>query len=154
MCAGDVKMKKPIKDRLMKRVFKDPVSGCWLWTGCVMGADGYGGFNENRKNRSVHRVSYELFKGEIPKGMCVLHTCDMPPCVNPEHLFLGTPKDNTDDMIRKKRGNRVGAKLNSQIVSEIRLCIGRINRNEIANTYGLSVRHLRRIASNTVWVIK
>lgn len=147
-------MKKPIKDRLMKRVFKDPVSGCWLWMGSSMSRDGYGSFKLDGKNRTTHRVSYEVFKGEIPEGMCVLHTCDMPPCVNPEHLFLGTPKDNAADRVQRKRQIPTGPRLSPNTVLEIRSLIGKITRDEIAYTYGLSIRHLRRIANNTAWVIK
>lgn len=149
-----MRTKKPVEARFMRKVLKDSNSGCWIWTAATSGLDGYGSFKENGKSRSAHRVSYELFKGEIPEGMCVLHTCDAPPCVNPEHLFLGTSKDNTGDMIQKKRQSRGGMKLNPEIVSEIRACIGKTNRGEIAYTYGLSVRHLRRIANNIAWVVR
>ena len=146
--------KKPIKARFMQKVFEDSNSGCWIWTASFINSDGYGCFSENGKSRGAHRVSYELFRGEIPEGMCVLHTCDVTSCVNPEHLFLGMPRDNTNDMVQKKRHSRAGPRLNPEIVSEIRECVGKTNRGEIARTYGLSVRHLRRIANNISWVVR
>ena len=101
--------------------------GCWYWTGARSHHSRsklhrYGRFGKNK----AHRISYELKFGKIPKGMCVLHKCDNPPCVNPKHLFLGTRRDNAHDMIKKGRGARlVGSKspnaiLNNKIVGKIR----------------------------------
>lgn len=77
-------------------------NGCWEWV--KMKAGDYGKLRWNGKTISAHRASYIAFKGDIKKGLWVLHSCDNPCCVNPEHLSLGTPKDNHDDMHRKKRG--------------------------------------------------
>lgn len=72
-------------------------NGCWKWTGNIS-KRGYGRFS----NFYSHRVSFEMFKGKLG-SLYVCHTCDWPTCVNPDHLFLGTAKDNTQDMISKKR---------------------------------------------------
>lgn len=76
---------------------------CWVWTGNK--PDGrYGHTKYLGKTYLVHRVAYELFVGPIPDGQWVLHRCDNPPCVRPDHLFLGTPSDNTRDKVAKNRG--------------------------------------------------
>ena len=80
-------------------------SGCWVWTGALAGKTGYGQFWLCGKNAHPHRVSYELYKGPVPEGLCVLHTCDNRACINPAHLFLGTYQDNHNDMHAKDRGN-------------------------------------------------
>lgn len=82
-------------------------NGCWIWTASVHRKNGgYGQIQLGRRGEGVakaHRVSYELHCGPIPDELMVLHRCDNRRCVNPEHLFLGTAQDNTDDMIQKKR---------------------------------------------------
>ena len=80
-------------------------SGCWLWRSTIV-FKGYGQFYLNGKSRFAHRASWLLHKGAIPGGLFVCHTCDVPRCVNPEHLFLGTNKDNMQDMARKGRGRK------------------------------------------------
>ena len=103
---------------------------CWEWIGAKMGkglAYGYGKIGEGGhrgKSLYAHRLAYELFVGPIPEGMRVLHHCDNPGCVNPQHLFLGTQADNLEDMTmkgRRARGEHQGAaKLTQEQVQEIR----------------------------------
>lgn len=81
-------------------------TGCWLWLASLTGA-GYGQFWLNGRREGAHRVAWELTYGPIPDGLLVCHDCpdgDNPRCVNPAHLFLGTTKDNADDMVAKGRG--------------------------------------------------
>lgn len=121
---------KPLKDRLLGMTVVDQLSGCWLFHGWRL-PNGYGhigAVGPERKTTLAHRAAWIAFKGDIPKGMCVLHTCDVRNCVNPEHLFLGTLKDNTADMLAKGRqftGNHRGernsqAKLTEAMVRELR----------------------------------
>jgi hypothetical protein len=87
-------------ERFWKKVNK--TDGCWLWTATRIGR--YGGFRFEGRSRTAHRVSWELAFGPIPDGLQVLHHCDTPLCVNPQHLFLGTPLDNARDRDSKGRG--------------------------------------------------
>lgn len=82
-------------------------AGCWEWQGSRSNK-GYGQIRVGR-TRFAHRVAWEVFRGPIPVGVCVLHRCDNPPCVNVAHLFLGTPADNTADMFSKGRNRSVPA---------------------------------------------
>lgn len=93
------------EQRFWRRVQK--TDGCWLWTGGVHnGGYGFmrGAGGKNAQNVSAHRFSYELHKGKIPSRLVVMHSCDNRVCVNPDHLSVGTHKDNTRDMIEKGRG--------------------------------------------------
>lgn len=84
------------------------MSECIEWWGARF-TQGYGAIYRDGKTRKAHRVIYEECFGPIDDGLFVCHTCDNPPCVNPEHLFLGTPQDNVQDMIRKGRNRTPGA---------------------------------------------
>jgi len=94
---------KHLHKRLERNIFHEPMSGCWLWAGRFNKA-GYGTINVDAKARPAHRILYELYKGKIPNGLIICHHCDMPACVNPDHLYAGTYKDNSEDMIRRGRG--------------------------------------------------
>lgn len=95
---------KSIADRFWLKVKR--TRGCWIWTGSV-NAKGYGQMSQGRRGLrplQTHRVSWQLHYGQIPDGLLVLHSCDNPRCVRPDHLFLGTAADNTADMVAKERG--------------------------------------------------
>jgi hypothetical protein len=123
----------PPIERFMAKVAKRD-NGCWEWTGCRM-PFGHGQFAriDGTKPEPAHRSAYALFVGEIPDGMCVCHKCDNPPCVNPDHLFLGTQADNVADMARK---GRTRSNLTPEQIREIRAARGEKSR-DVAARYGL-----------------
>ena len=140
------------RHRLEQRYVKSP-TGCWLWTG-VANNSGYGRIVVNDVLKLAHRVSYEIYVGPIPDGMCLCHRCDVRLCVNPDHLFLGTRVDNTADMVAKGRqaiGDRQSkAKLTYGAVAEIRRRAGE-DRKRLAAEYGVSVRNIRAILIGETW---
>jgi hypothetical protein len=133
--------------------------GCWEWTASRRGG-GYGQFRPDAKtNVGAHRFSWEVMRGPIPDGLHVLHSCDNPACVNPKHLFLGTPADNLADMTAKGRRARKGpagernaaSKLTASQVEEIRSRFVRGNRSELAKEFGVTVGHINKVARGYQW---
>jgi hypothetical protein len=97
-------------DRLLSKIIIDEITDCWEFQGGKNNI-GYGMIRDQKKMRTVHRISYEEHKGKIPVGLLVLHTCHNRKCCNPDHLKLGTHKDNTNDMIASGRQKLWGGRL-------------------------------------------
>jgi len=95
-----VKLKSKDPDKFWNSL--DKSDDCWLWKKCK-NKNQYGHITYGGLGYQTHRLAYTLAKGPIPKGLLVCHTCDTPACCNPDHLFLGTAKDNAADMISKGR---------------------------------------------------
>ena len=95
-------LKVPLSERFWWDVDRTSDTGCWEWHG-VRNQRGYGQVSVTGQIRATHRVAWELTHGPIPPGMIVCHRCDNPPCVRPDHLFLGTHRDNTVDSMTKGR---------------------------------------------------
>lgn len=95
---------KTAEERFWEKVRKAEGEACWEWTASLFVNSGYGCFCYDRRLQGAHRVSWQMVHGPIPDGLWVLHKCDNPKCVRPDHLFLGTPMDNVRDMVAKGRG--------------------------------------------------
>lgn len=130
---------------------------CWLWTGHIS-ENGYGIASIKGKAFKAHRVSYFLEHGRIENDRLVLHRCDVRACVNPAHLFLGTPKDNSQDAVKKGRntklyGERNGkAKLTRADVLAIRRLCGRgVYQKTVAKQFGVSEATVSYVVSGGRW---
>jgi hypothetical protein len=124
-------------------------SSCWFWIG-TKNRRGYGKMCfQGNTTTPAHRVSYQLFKGKIEGNLLVCHTCDVPSCVNPDHLWLGTTQDNKKDQIIK---GRIGKKLNEKDVLEIRkLYDNSIGSNTIAKLFNVTCGTISSIVKRRVW---
>lgn len=129
---------------------------CWLWTGGLK-RRGYGKFSMIPiKSMPAHRASYILFKGEIPEGKCICHQCDNPRCVKPEHLWVGTTQENTQDMVNKGRSLRGEkqnlAKLTKEDVLKIReLGSQGMVQWKIGEMFNLTAGHVNNIIKRRAW---
>jgi len=158
---GNGHEKKTIVQRFFEKIGYG-MSDCWFWFG---GRDqtGYGRMRiKNYTNENfAHRISWELHNGKIPNGMKVLHKCDVPNCVNPDHLFLGTQQDNMKDMVEKghtirkaQKGVKNGcAKLNDEKILEIRKLYktGDWFQHELAKKFGVAQMTICRVVNQKLW---
>lgn len=152
---------KPILARMFARS-RWAESGCLEWTGAKRGNNGYGSIDVlifgKQRSQYIHRVSFEIAFGRIPKNMSVLHRCDNPLCFNPSHLFLGTQQDNMIDMTKKGRNvafhgeKHPMAKLSISDVNSIRaLHISGVTHLEISKQFNISRSHIQAICSGKLW---
>lgn len=132
---------------MLTRIVLNPETGCWLWERART-PFGHGIIRLFGKNIVASRLSYEAFIGQIPKGMYVLHKCDIPACVRPEHLFLGTKADNSADMVSKGRAHRGEDRPESVLTSDLvrQIFIASGSQASIAQNFG--------VCQTTVSVIK
>lgn len=145
-------IKQTPKERLLNKVQPEPNTGCWFWLGAAdslgYGRIGIGG----SKVVLSHRLSYQLFKGPVPEDLCVLHKCDTPCCVNPDHLFLGTKKDNAIDCATKYRTNPKSAKLNHESVRQIRSRFkSGASIKTLVQDYNLARETIREVVTGKTW---
>lgn len=147
--------KSNVEDRFWNKVKK--TTSCWIWIGCILKKGKHGQFRTDKGLRILaHRYSYIIHKGPIPDLMCVLHTCDNPPCINPDHLFLGDRIINNKDRRKKNRdafGERHGlSKLKDSQVIEIRKqYLQGIKPKQLALHYKIAVRTMYYILNNKTW---
>lgn len=142
---------------LLRHASPEPNTGCWLWTGSV-NQWGYGRLGAGREQRSAHRLSYSTFTGPIPSGAPLLHSCDQPACINPQHLRPGTASENMRDMVRRGRrveqyGERASsAKLTEAAVREIRATANQTTTiSALARRFGVDRRTIRFALRGDTW---
>jgi hypothetical protein len=147
-----------LKERFEAKIDIQPDDKCWIWKGRYS-ANGYGSFDWKNRPHIASRMSYRIYKGDVPEHLFVCHSCDNPQCVNPGHLWLGTPKDNVDDCIQKGRARpfplkRLGrevntAKLDEVAVREIRKSSE--NLRALGRKYGVSSTAIGLIKKRVNW---
>lgn len=130
-------------------------TGCWEWI-ASFGSTGYGQMFFRGKPTKSNRISYILYKGEIPNGMCVCHTCDNTKCVNPDHLFLGTRKDNSADMSKKGRScqgekSHLSKLKEKDIVNIRKLLLNGYTQCQIAFMYNIDQSNVSYIKNRKTW---
>lgn len=131
-------------------------NGCLLWTGSSNGAYGKGTYKY--EEFLAHRKVYEVYIGEVPDGIFVCHSCDIPLCVNPKHLFLGTPLDNMRDMIAKGRGRFLnGVERGANVLDEHDVRMVRSLRKQghtyqaLSDQFGVGTTAIRDICDGRTW---
>lgn len=147
------------EDALLHHLTVGDPDECWEWHSARTPM-GYGLFTHRAKNYYAHRVAYETFVGPIPDGLDVCHTCDNPSCCNPAHLWVGSAKDNAQDMVKKGRDchavfrgeDHANSKLTASQVREIRrLCEEGINQTEIGKRFSVSQSAVMAIRTGRTW---
>ena len=130
---------------------------CWLWTGAKL-PHGYGTVCLNRQRLYAHRYAWAFVNGPIPKGLNILHKCDVPACINPDHLYAGTQRENLIDCIRRGRANRVRgsahgqSKLTEDQVLELRKERTKgLSYAKLGKHFGISETQARSIVLGTWW---
>ena len=141
-------------DRFERHYTPVPEAGCWLWLAGV-DKDGYGKVKVDRRHIRAHRWSWELHNGPIPAGLHVCHRCDVPGCVNPSHLFLGTNVENDQDKRRKGRQYVLPLhrepKITEEAVREIRRLRGKVTIVGLGKRFGLHHSQISRIQRGKYW---
>lgn len=141
--------------RFTEKYTPDSTTGCWEWQ-ARKNANGYGTLKFNRKSWLAHRISAFLYKEDYTESLHVCHHCDNPGCVNPEHLFMGTDKDNAEDKARKGRGRGgVGSRnIKAKLTDEQAIAIKRDPRlpyRIIAAEYGVTTPQVWSIKAGRTW---
>jgi hypothetical protein len=139
------------EQRFEKQLIPEPNTGCWVWLGFI-NQGGYGRFFYQGKMYSAHRISYLFFKGHIPDGLFVCHSCDNRWCVNPDHLWLGTRTDNTNDMWAKGRHLVKKRKLSFKIACDIREGkYAGMTQKQIADMFGTTQVCISQVILGKTW---
>lgn len=146
--------------KFLKRIIIDS-NGCWLYQGAIKKTGlGYGWVGLNGKQMGAHRASWIVKNGPIEKDLCVCHKCDVPSCINPDHLFIGTQSENMKDAYKKKRKKPINqggqtnpsSKLTLNQVREIRAMLSeKVKQKTIAEKFNISQVAVSNIKTERRW---
>jgi Mor family transcriptional regulator len=145
--------KKPPIERFEEKFAK--TEGCWIWAAFIA-PNGYGLFYDGERDVGAHRYSYAAYVGQIPQGLIVRHKCDVPACVRPDHLHLGTQAENIQDKITKKRQSK-GAKIGNAKLTEDQIVALRsayeagASGHALATQFSISPAHVYKILRGQLW---
>ena len=144
-----------LKQKLLGNIIKTE-RGCWIWKK-YKNKEGYGAMRINGNILKTHKASYQVFNGEIGEGLIVCHKCDVPPCINPDHLFLGTNRDNKYDSINKKRHNAGSNHGKTKLTEEDIIKMRRYSKLgfknvTLARRFKLSPWTISEIITHKLWV--
>ena len=152
-CRAKMAARKPVDERFWANVQQSKsVNDCWLWTGNIT-VHGYGFMSVEGKIWPAHRLSYTMHYGPIPDGLLVCHACNTPRCVRPNHLYLGSDKDNArDKVLSMPLALRTRGKMTSSTVKKIRnMATQGVSKHAIAKRFGLSYTTVWAIVTRKTW---
>lgn len=145
-----------VKEKIQRSIVIDQTSGCWLWQKAKE-AFGYGVIRADNKRYLAHRLSYKVYNGKLDDKLLVLHKCDVPACINPDHLYMGTYKNNMEDCVRRgrfaSRDRKPNAKLKSTDIQTIKnlYFAEKLTHKEIAHVYKVSIRLIGDVVNEKRW---
>lgn len=152
-CRAKMAARKPVDTRFWAAIKKTKTpEGCWLWTGNIS-VHGYGTISVEGKIWRAHRLSYTLHYGPIPDDVLVCHACHMPSCVRPDHLYLGTAKDNAHDkVVAMPLEERTRGKMNASTVNKIRAMAAQgVSKHAISQRFSVSYATVWAIVTRKTW---
>jgi hypothetical protein len=147
---GDFYSDENVRKKIMESI-EIASNGCWEWQK-KLNPYGYAQTKYKGLTQPAHRISYRVFKGEIEKNVCICHTCDNRKCVNPDHLWIGTHKQNAQDRAEKNRSNHYKKKMSINEVLEIRKLYPDVSIKDLSVKFERSDRCIRDIVNWKTWI--
>lgn len=143
---------RPARERFEEKIVRIPIGGCWIWMACTDGK-GYGRFSAGGKTVLPHRFAYQEFRGPVAEELLLCHTCDVPECVNPWHMFIGTQEANMRDAASKGRTSRGKHRPTSKLTDgAVRYILNsRMPRSMLAQIFNVHDMTIGKIKRRELW---